>query len=90
MTLKKVVGVGVSSFLGAVVGNLVIHLLRAYRDAQLVRERRLPETDVVRAAWVPQSTLAATVLASRVQERPGWVGFLLAVALTLIAVPASR
>ena len=88
--MKKVVKLAVSSFLGAVVGNLIYHLLRAYRQAQQVQVGALPETEVIRAAWVPHTTLATTLLASRVKQQPGWVSFLLAVALTLVAAPAIR
>lgn len=88
--MKKVMKLGLSSLLGAVVGNLIYHLLRAYRQAQQVQTGTLPEMEVIRAAWVPQTTLATTLLASRVKQQPGWVSFLLAVALTLVAVPATR
>lgn len=89
MAFKKVVKVSVDALLGAVVGNLIYHLLRSYRQAQQVKVGELPDTEVMRAWWVPQSTVAATFLASRVEHRPGALGFLLGMAFALVAVAAT-
>ena len=89
MEIRKLITTGVASLLGAAAGNLVYHLLRSHRQAQRVRVGALPDTEVIGAAWVPESTIAATLLASRVKERPGTLGFLLALAFALVARSAT-
>lgn len=87
--IGRMVTVGVNALLGAAAGNLLHHLLRSSRQVQQVREGSLPDTEVIRADWVPQSTIAATLLASRVKQRPGALAFLLALAFALVARPAT-
>ena len=87
--LKKTIIVAIPSLLGSVAGNLAYHLIDSYHEAQQLEADALPPTKVIGANWVPQSTLAATLLATRTEQRPGLVGFLLAMALSLVAVAAT-
>lgn len=87
--MKKSLRTPVAALLGAVAGNLAHHMLRSYRQKQQVRRGELPDGEVVRAVWVPESTVVATILGSRVAEQPGAVGFLLAMALALVAAASA-
>ena len=87
--IVKTISVAIASLLGAVAGNLAYHLIDSYQDAQQVKVGTLPDTNVVGANWVPQSTLAATVLAMRTERRPGLLGFLVGMALALMGVAAT-
>jgi hypothetical protein len=87
---KRLIPLAIASLLGTVTGNLIVHLIQAYHQAQQVKERALAGTEVIGVRWVPQSTLAATMLASQTTQRSKSVAFLLALAMTLVVVPASQ
>lgn len=90
MTIKKLIKAAIGSLTGALAANLAYHLVRSYRQAEQVKVGALPGTEVVGAVLVPETTVVATLLAARVKQRPGTLGFLLGMALTLVVLPTAR